>query len=97
MARYVRYAMTDSQITRAKMYLLCGGFHYKVIAARIFGNGKKGYVASNAEVARIGQIARDNKMSSRDWRNGETPEAKRLLNRIGNCKRDTKPQLRVVA
>ena len=92
--KIVHHMMTDSEEMRIKMYLVFGGFHYKTVAARVYGSGN-GYVASDAEVRRVGKIARDNDMSSRDWRNGETTDAKRVLSRIGKTKATAKPRLRL--
>ena len=95
-SRIVHHTMTDSEVMRIKMYLIFGGFHYRIVAARVWGNGKN-YVPSAAEICRVGKIARENNMSSRDWRNGKTPESKRVLNHIGRTRATEQPRLKLAA
>ncbi len=88
-------AISDSDRMRIMMYLAYGGFYYRVIAARIWGKGDPTYVPSTAEVSRVGKVARDANLSSRDWRKGESDSAKTLLNRIGRARAGSNPKLRL--
>lgn len=97
MGKYLRHVMSDSEEMRIKMYLAFGGFHYRTIAARVYGEGKPGYEPDAAEISRVGRVAKDWNLSSRDWRNGKTDAAAALLNKLGRVRRDSRPTLKVVA
>jgi hypothetical protein len=90
-----KHFMSDSEEMRIKMYLTFGGFFYRTVAARVYGKGNPNYEPSAAEIARVGKIARENNMSSTDWRRGESESASRLLNRMGRTRLDAKPKLRI--
>jgi len=89
------HTMLDSERIRIKLYLAFGGFYYKTVAKRVYGKGNSRYVPSSAEVSRVGKIAREEGLSSRAWRKGEIPSAKRLLNRLGRSRLNSKPKLQL--
>lgn len=90
-----KHFITDSEVMRIKIYLF-GGFHYRTVAARVYGNGNSKYVPTNAEVARVGKVARESNLSSRDWRNGKTSAAKSFLAQLGKS-RHSNLKLKIVA
>lgn len=92
---FARHVTSESERARIKIYCSYGGFFYRIVAARIYGNGHPRYVPSNAEVARIGKIAREEELSSRAWRRGEATEAKQLLNFLGRSKISAKKRAKV--
>ena len=90
--RIVRNPVTD--LERWRIALLAEfGFTYATIAARLYGSGRD-YRASNGEAARVGRIARDEGVSSMEWRRGETSAASSVLNRVS--KATERPKLRLV-
>ena len=86
-----RHTMQDSERMRIVMYLSFGGWHYRTVAARVYGGGRASYKPSPSEVARVGKIAREENLSSRDWRNGITTVAKRTLSRLGHMQVSKEP------
>lgn len=83
MARRKIFRNPVSDTERWRISLLAQyGFHYRTIAGRLYNNGN-GSKASDSEVARVGRIAREEGVSSMDWRKGESTEAQRLLRRLG--------------
>lgn len=95
------FSLTDGDEFRVTTILAFGGYHYKIVAKKVWGRGNPKYVASPAEVARVGVIARRNNLSSLDWRNAKTPASKRLLSNLGRVRKDPKskrkPRLTLVA
>lgn len=77
-----RRMMDDLERMRIKMYLAFGGFHYRTIAARVYGMGRPRYVPSDSEVSRIGKVAREENLSPLDWRRGKSSEAKKVLSKV---------------
>jgi hypothetical protein len=56
-----------------------GGYHYRTIAAKVFGKNP-----SDADIDKVGYIARRENLSPRRWRNAETTTAQDLLAAIEN-------------
>lgn len=95
--RIVRNPITDSERIRVALLVENGGWHYRLIAKRLYGKGKPNYVPSATEISRIGRIANEEGVSSRDWRNGETKESRQLLNNLLRQPDDQRFSLRLVA
>lgn len=81
--RYVSSAWDEGKV---KALITAGGFHYAEIARWIWGKGSPRYVVSSAEISRVQTIASSAGVSSRDWRNGKTAEAKRVLKAVMSSK-----------
>lgn len=85
-----------SDLERWRIALLAEfGFHYRTIAARLYGNGNPDYKASDGEAARVGRVAREEGVSSLDWRRGQNSTATSVLNRVSRA--TEKPKLKLVA
>lgn len=81
-----RHFTTESERMRVMIYLSYGGFHYRTVAKRVFGGGDPKYAVTNADISRVGKIAAEEKMSSRDWRNGISRESMRVLGELERSK-----------
>ncbi len=87
----LRQVTTDSEAMRIEMYGLFG-FHHKLIARKIWGNGPK-YVPSGAEVGRVGKVLRNANISVREYRNGMTDESRKILSCCDRSKKTPKFKL----
>lgn len=94
MAKANRRIMGEMERMRIVMYLAYGGFHYRTIAKRVYGRGD--YTPSDSEVSRVGKIAREEGLSSLDWRNGKSTESRRVLSVLGKTNVDSKQKARMV-
>lgn len=83
----VRYYLSDLEKMRIRTLLSYGGFHHRTIAARIFETR----TPSDAEIARISRVARESRISTRDWRNGKTTDSRSILNALTKHPVDSKP------
>jgi len=79
--RLQRRPLLESEVVRIEMLGCFGGFHHKAIAKRVFGTGRR-YVPSNAEIARVGKVLRDAGIRVREWRDGDTDEAKAMMTSV---------------
>lgn len=95
--KLVRASVTDSEEMRCCMYGMFGGFHHRLIAKRLYGNGNPRYSPSDTEIRRVGMILKRNGISTRAWRNGATAESEHFLNRLSRIRETAKPKLRIVA
>lgn len=67
--------VTDSERMRVATFAEYG-FHYRYIAKRIYGQNNSRYSPSLSEIARVGKIAREEGVSSLDWRRGDSDESR---------------------
>lgn len=77
MSRLRRRVRAEENDVRIRMYLAFGGFYYRTIAKRVFGRNW-----SESDVSHVGKVAREWNMSSREWRKGQSDDAKRYLTSV---------------
>ncbi len=73
----LRHVTTESEAMRIEILALYG-FHYKAIAAQIWHRGDRRQVSAT-EISRIGRVLKRADIRVREYRDGESSEAKALM------------------
>jgi hypothetical protein len=92
----VRHVTTDSERWRISL-LAEYGFYARTIARRVWGRGNPQYAPSDAEIARIYRITKEEGVKLTAWRKGENKSARDVLTGATRVSATTRkhPKLRV--